>query len=88
MVRRNLSFLNYMTDAAARVYCVDVGRSGFRVCNELQNVTEKGVEMTLKPQRPQTLDHDDVAMSDSDANLARHWTSTLNKSRTRSTCSI
>ena len=69
-----------MTDAAARVYGVDVGRSGLRVCNELKNVTEKSLKMSLKPQRPQALNHDDVAMSNADANLARHGTSTLNQS--------
>ena len=48
------------------------------VCDELQNVTQKCVEVTLEPQRPQGLNHDDVAMSDSDTNLTGHRTSSLN----------
>ena len=67
-----------MADAATRVDGVDVGGGGLRVCDELQNVTQKCVEVTLEPQRPQGLNHDDVAMSDSDANLTGHRTSSLN----------
>ena len=77
-----------MADATARVHGVDVGWSGLWLRNELQNVSEEGVEMTLKPERPQALNHDDVAMSDANANLSRHGTSALNQSRTRSPCSI
>ena len=73
-----LKYLDDVADAATRVDGVDVGGGGLGVCDELQNVTQKCVEVTLEPQRPQGLNHDDVAMSDSDANLTGHRTSSLN----------